>query len=228
MQFRIGDRDPATGLYDVIWPDGSSTRNGVKIFNAAHQFDDVVLATQRSDGMMILDSVKAFAISEQTSQLSALPTPNSQLSTPLSYLTGQIWNNEDQVILPVVSVKFAPGSPTSLAAAAGNFVVRISIDRAQRKDLRVQCELTGTAPSGDYSYVGLDSNLVAVIPAGELFFDVTISPTQNPGGVDETIIVKALARRDYRIGQDNNATATIQGSSAAMLRIVRVSPLILE
>jgi hypothetical protein len=59
MIFRIGERDPATGLFFVILPDGSQKLNGMKIFNAAHQTGDVVLATQRSDGVMILDSAKA-------------------------------------------------------------------------------------------------------------------------------------------------------------------------
>jgi hypothetical protein len=54
VEFRIGDRDPQTGLYEVIYPDGSQTLNGMKIFNAAHQVGDVVRATRRSDGMLLL------------------------------------------------------------------------------------------------------------------------------------------------------------------------------
>jgi hypothetical protein len=205
MQYRIGDRDPATGLYAVIWPDGSSTLNGLKIFNAAHQSGDVVLATQRSDGMLILDSAKAV---ESVSEIGKLGKFGEQ---PIGYLHGQVWNSEDNMILPVVSVKFAPGSPTSLAPNAGNFVVRIEIERPQPRDLPVKCELTGTAPSGDYSYTGLDTDKIAIIPAGLLFKDVTIAPTTNTPQVNETIVVKALSLSTYLIGSDNLAIATISG-----------------
>jgi hypothetical protein len=90
MQFRIGDRDPVTGLYDVIYPDGSHTRNGIKIFNSAHQSGDLVLATQRSDGMMILDSAKAV---ESVSGIGKLEGFGEQ---PIGYLRGQVWNNEEE------------------------------------------------------------------------------------------------------------------------------------
>ena len=99
MIYRIGDRDPVTGLYDVIWPDGSFTRNGVKIFNSAHEFGDVVLATQRSDGMMILDGVKATV----TEVVNTSFTLGGFGEKPVGYLNGQVFNNEDEVILPIVS-----------------------------------------------------------------------------------------------------------------------------
>ena len=226
MQYRIGDRDPVTGLYNVIWPDGSSTLNGVKIFNAAHAVGDVVLATQRSDGMMILDRVKAYD-SITTSQTSEFGLQKFG-EKPSGYLAGQVFNNEDEPILPIVSIEFAPGSPTELAPNAGNFVVRIKIDRPQRRDLRVRIELTGTAPSGDYSYVGLDDDSIdlssrfafAVIPAGDLFFDVVITPTQNQLRVGETIVIRAIKSRDYRIDLDlDRIVATI----IPVLKIVSLS-----
>lgn len=43
---RIGDRDPLTGQYQVIHPNGSVTTNGVKIFNASYPAGQVVRATQ--------------------------------------------------------------------------------------------------------------------------------------------------------------------------------------
>jgi hypothetical protein len=207
MVFRIGDRDPATGLYYVIWPDDSSTLNGVKIFNAAHQAGDVVRVTRRSDGMMMLDGVKAIEVptTDQSISVKELGKP------PEGYLNGQIWNTED-VTLPVVTVNFAPGSPTSLAVGGGSFVVRIAIDRPQRRDLSVKCELTGTAPASDYSYVGLDAtSKIAIISAGALFKDVTITPIANTPQANETIILKALLLSTYRIGANNIATATITG-----------------
>jgi hypothetical protein len=205
MQYRIGDRDPATGLYDVIHPDGSATRNGIKIFNSAHEFGDVVLATERSDGMMILDGVKA--------TLTEVVTTSFGLGgfgeKPVGYLAGQVFNNEEEVILPIASIDFAPGSPTELEPGAGDFVVRIKIDRPQNTDLRVKLELSGTAASGDYTVVGLDGDSIAIVPAGELYFDVAITPTQNSLNLPETAILKLLQDREYRIGQDNIVTATI-------------------
>ncbi len=216
MQFRIGDRDPATGLYCVIWPDGSQMLNGLKIFNAAHAVGDVVLATQRSDGMMVLDSVKAVTdVPTTVTRDLGLQKFGEQ---PVGYLHGQVWNNEDEPILPIVSVKFAPGSPTELAPNAGNFVVRIKIDRPQRRDLRIKVELTGTAPSGDYTVTGLDDDLSVnaqaqplrvVVPVGELYFDVVIRPIQNSLNLPEIAILKLLQDREYRIGPDDSVTATI-------------------
>jgi hypothetical protein len=223
MQFRIGDRDPVSGLYDVIYPDGSHTRNGIKIFNSAHEFGDVVLATQRSDGMMILDGVKATLTEVVTNSFSL----GGFGEKPVGYLAGQVFNNEDEVILPVVSVKFAPGSPTSLAPNAGSFVVRISIDRPQRKDLKIKCELTGTAPVADYTYVGLDVDKFAIVPAGLLFKDVTITPISNTTTTttNETVVIKALILSIYRIGADNIATAIII-DSAVTLKLVQLCPAI--
>jgi hypothetical protein len=208
MQFRIGDRDPVTGLYDVIHPDGSATRNGIKIFNSAHEFGDVVLATQRSDGMMIMDGAKA-TLTEVVNTSFILGGFGEK---PVGYLNGQVFNNEDEVILPTVSVKFAPGSLEQLAPGAGDFVVRIKIDRPQRKDLRVKLEFAGTAIAADYTIVGLAADSptvpIVIIPAGANFADITITPASNVNSA-KTIIVVAMQQREYRIGQDDSVTATI-------------------
>lgn len=203
MQYRIGDRDPVTGLYDVIHPDGSFTRNGIKIFNSAHEFGDVVLATQRSDGMMILDGVKATL----TEVVNTSFTLGGFGEKPVGYLNGQVFNNEDDVILPTVSIEFAPGSPTELAPGAGDFVVRIKIDRPQRRNLRVKCELSGTAASSDYTYTGLDDDLFAVIPAGELYFDVVLAPNEQ-ALLEVTIILAVVASNQYLSG-NQSIVATI-------------------
>lgn len=213
MQFRIGDRDPVTGLYDVIHPDGSFTPNGIKIFNSVHEFGDVVLATERSDGMMILDGVKATVSSAPLTDRFGLGGFGEK---PVGYLNGQVFNNEEEVTLPTASIEFAPGSPEELEPGAGDFVVRIKIDRPQRKDLRVKCELSGTAGSGDYSVVGLDSDFIAIVPAGVDFFDITITPIQNQSGTDLTVIVKAIEDRAYRISQSNGDTATIASPVIAL------------
>jgi hypothetical protein len=205
MQFRIGDRDPVTGLYDVIYPDGSHTRNGIKIFNSAHEFGDVVSPTERSDGMMILDGVKATLTEVVTNRFGL----NGFGEKPVGYLAGQVFNDGEEVILPTVSIEFAPGSPEELAPGAGDFVVRIKIDRPQRRDLRVKCELSGTAASGDYAVAGLDGDSIAIIPAGAEYFDVAITPTQNQSGASETVVVTVVQSSGYRIGQSNNVSATI-------------------
>lgn len=92
MEFRIGDRDPVTGLYAVIWPDGGRTINGIKIYNAAHVVGDVVMATQRSDGMMILDSVKAVQAAVVNTEF-AMKNFDEK---PIGYLSGQVFNNEEE------------------------------------------------------------------------------------------------------------------------------------
>lgn len=99
MELRIGDRNPVTGLYDVIWPDGGVTQNGVKIFNSEHQFGDVVLATQRSDGMMILDGVKATLT--VATELGILKFGEQ----PVGYLNGQVWNEEEEILGTYVKIE---------------------------------------------------------------------------------------------------------------------------
>lgn len=221
MQFRIGDRDPVTGLYYVIWPDGSQMLNGLKIFNAAHAVGDVVLATQRSDGMMILDSVKA------ATDASATVTREFGLQKfgeqPVGYLNGQIWNNEDEVILPTVSIEFAPGSLQELAPQVDTldqipysqrvFVVRIKIDRPQPRDLQVKLGLSGTALSSNYTTVTLPSRALfsgsVKILSGALYADVEIFHSQpNRSGINQTIVLTAISQREYRISKQS-VTATI-------------------
>jgi hypothetical protein len=87
MQLRIGDRDPVTGLYKVIWPDGSSTLNGLKIYNAAHQVGDPVMATRRDDGMLILDNPKAADPQSLT---------GSAVGNRSGYLNGQVFNTPEE------------------------------------------------------------------------------------------------------------------------------------
>ncbi len=86
MQFRIGDRDPVTGLYNVIYPDGSSTPNGIKIYNAEHRVGDIVNATKRGDGMIILDN----PIAADPSSLTVSAAGNRD-----GYLNGQVFNGEE-------------------------------------------------------------------------------------------------------------------------------------
>jgi hypothetical protein len=57
---RIGPRDPETGRYNVISPDGSTARDGIKIFTAEAE-GTPVLATDRTDGLRTIDSLKGAA-----------------------------------------------------------------------------------------------------------------------------------------------------------------------
>jgi hypothetical protein len=52
--FRIGDRDPATGMYWVIGPDGAIAGLGRKLFDEKVQAGDKVTAKPRSDGTWLL------------------------------------------------------------------------------------------------------------------------------------------------------------------------------
>lgn len=52
--FRIGDRDPATGMYWVVAPDGSIAGLGQKLFDEEIQAGDKVTARQRTDGTWLL------------------------------------------------------------------------------------------------------------------------------------------------------------------------------
>lgn len=51
---RIGNRDGATGLWEVIHPDGSITLNGIKTFNTMVPYGTVVLGVPREDGFIAL------------------------------------------------------------------------------------------------------------------------------------------------------------------------------
>jgi hypothetical protein len=138
VEFRIGDRDPVTGLYNVIYPDGSTTRNGLKIFNAAHQTGDLVLATQRSDGMMILDAAKAIDIS--SGEIDREIGVKEFGSKPVGYLAGQVFNNEEEEI-PTLELK------ASIATVyKGDFtIITILFNRPIGRETRVYPVLTGTA-----------------------------------------------------------------------------------
>lgn len=207
MQFRIGDRDPVTGLYDVIWPDGSFTRNGMKIFNSAHEFGDVVQVTRRSDGMLILDGVKA-ADTDGSTPLTEIGLKGFG-EKPVGYLNGQVFNNEEEVILPVVSIDFAPNSPEELEPGDGTFVFRLKLDRVRGKETKVKCKISGTADESDYTIDSGLTDLIASIPAGSEFVDIEISPLVT--AVGGTIIIE-IAPGSYRINTSKDSiTGTIQG-----------------
>jgi hypothetical protein len=144
MQYRIGDRDPVTGLYQVIWPDGGKTLNGLKNFNAVHQTGDVVLATQRSDGMIILDSAKAI----DPASVATL----ASLQQPISYLKGQVFNDEreEKVEDPIV-IKCIPSNSNQLGYQTRQIFPALYCSNTFRVDIPIYPffggQLTELAPS---------------------------------------------------------------------------------
>ncbi len=187
MQFRIGDRDPKTGLYNVIWPDGSQTLNGIKIFNSAHQSGDPVLATQRSDGMLILDS--------KTAIIPEVVIGNPLAPEPDGYLFGQVFNKpgEDLLLLylqigtlsngasdPV----FAPYQTTASVRQDENeqllFAFILRNDRPTPKDLLVRYQIGGTAQeTQDYTIAESAGSLT--LPGGQYYHYIYVTPVDTPG-----------------------------------------------
>ena len=210
MQFRIGARDPVTGLYQVIHPDGTQLLNGIKIFNAVHKEGDLVSVTQRSDGMAILNNINA----KEDPQI--VETRSKEFGVkPIGYLQGQVFNNEDEEITPIVSIEFEPLSQSEIVAGQNQFFnIRISVNKAQRKDLKVIVAVSGTATSSDYStsFLGLDSegNLIVPILGGRLFQNIRIYPIKNPPYKKKTIILQTLRRREYKLSNKTSVTATIK------------------
>jgi hypothetical protein len=192
VEFRIGERDSATGLYQVIWPDGGVTLNGMKIFNAEHRVGDVVQATRRSDGMMILDGPKA--VDEPVGLFGAVPG-----GKPDGYLRGQIWNDEDELAVPSIAIDFAPDTSTVLDRYEGSFTVRITIKEKQSKDLRFRVELAGTAISGvDYSPTDFNPDQEIIIGAGQKYKDISIGPIYAEVDYTNNIIVNLKPSRLYK------------------------------
>lgn len=77
---RIGERDPETGRYQVIAPDGSASRDGLKVFTADAP-GTPVLSTDRTDGLKVLDSRKPI-------DRPYFPEP---LATPPLYREGRVF-----------------------------------------------------------------------------------------------------------------------------------------
>lgn len=81
---RIGDRDPITGRYQVLEPDGGIDPNGIKVFNSQEQYGDRVLPFRRLDGAIGIDSEKG----------SKARTPTAFPKCP-GYLASQVFNCEE-------------------------------------------------------------------------------------------------------------------------------------
>lgn len=84
--YRIGDRDPATGRTELIYPDGSRDGSGLKLYGAAHQSGDRVLAQRRSDGAWLMS---------EASPVPARPFV-SVFKDDRGYLDGRIFDSPGQ------------------------------------------------------------------------------------------------------------------------------------
>lgn len=222
MQYRIGDRDPVTGLYDVIWPDGSSTRNGLKIFNAAHQSGDVVRATRRSDGMIILDSAKAYDIDRLGS---GLANPDL-VEPPVGYLRGQVFNNEPEepVLPPVLSIDIWQGN-ASQSEFAAVWTIRVSCESPATRRIRFGLGRSGTATYPDDYVFDIDPDF-ATIEVGQTNNDFLVTAVPDLlNEAPETIILSLLPLDYARISRSSvaltilpsNFTYTIYGRFTTLL-----------
>lgn len=165
MQLRIGERDSATGLYYVIYPDGSKLLNGMKIFNAAHQLGDVVLATRRSDGMMILEGVKVSGSSDG-GRIDRDVGVEEFGSKPIGYLNGQVFNNEEEIAQKALWRYTANGDsflPTAIDTPTGAAIYvdevilyrnAVVTDRlvSNQKEINVRIEVPATNVSATIVY----------------------------------------------------------------------------
>jgi hypothetical protein len=201
VEFRIGDRDPVTGLYDVIWPDGSFTRNGMKVFNSEHQFGDVVMGTRRSDGMMILDGLMSNHNVMVNNEVLGVQGFGDR---SIGYLHGQTWNDDDEVFLPTVSIAFAPGSPTSLKRGQGSFTIRILLEPIQPRDLKFRIALSGVAEYLVHYTMSVDPTEDIIIPSGSEYREIFITPINNGlyEIISNDIIIAIQPSRLYKIGAD--------------------------
>lgn len=75
---RVGDRDTEYGFQELIEPDGSRRRDGVKTYNANIPSGTPVLATDRSDGLTALSSLKATPSSKLVPKIFGYPEPKKQ------------------------------------------------------------------------------------------------------------------------------------------------------
>lgn len=119
------------------------------------------------------------------------------------------------VILPIVSISLAPGSPSEIDpnnAGGQIFTFRISIDAVQGEDLFVRFQYQGTADT-QLDYVSptttftIDGFACYKIPTGDLFIDIPVYPNPQPNITgDETIILRILQNSSKYLVNVNSQT----------------------
>jgi hypothetical protein len=87
---RIGERDPQSGLHQVVSPEGNKVTQGEKIYSAQHQPGDVVRATRAGgSGVLQLDAINA-------------GVRESAFDNCPGYFNGQVFNCGEEVKKKVV------------------------------------------------------------------------------------------------------------------------------
>jgi hypothetical protein len=188
MEFRIGDRDPTTGLYYVIWPDGSQMLNGIKAFNSEHQSGEVVRATRRSDGMWILDSSKAI---DRSGGASSNPIAQSSIGNVSGSLLGQVFNTEDEPGTDLITIKsvpygwFDPGG-LSTFLGRGSWTERfVSNTSRDLFELNPETNLLETFVTGDLTHVGTLTPVLDALQYDAPYYHFTYEniPSFSMGGI---------------------------------------------
>jgi hypothetical protein len=98
----------------------------------------------------------------------------------------------EPVVLPIVSLSIAPGSPSSInpASIGGQiFVFRISIDTVQTSNFLVKFDFAGTAiDPDDYFFTNPVLNSSFIINPGDTYVDINVFPVANFALTSDKII----------------------------------------
>jgi hypothetical protein len=98
---RIGDRDPVTGNYSALYPDGSETANGRKLYDAHSVRSDRAAGLPLNDGTIGLLGQKGqlspLALPEQEG-VRGIATQGPLKDNNVGYINGQVWNYEEEVV----------------------------------------------------------------------------------------------------------------------------------
>lgn len=99
LVYRIGDRDPATGKYEMIYPDGSKATGAEKLYSAESKPGDRVLAQQRTDGTWLLSEAGA-SRRRKVATVSAMPARGRKRSQVwvLYEFEGGLWVGGHQAV----------------------------------------------------------------------------------------------------------------------------------
>jgi hypothetical protein len=98
---RIGDRDPLTGNYSALYPDGSETANGRKLYDAHSVKGDMATGLPLTDGTIGLLGQKGqlspLTLPEQEG-VRGIATQGALKDNNVGYINGQVWNYEEEVV----------------------------------------------------------------------------------------------------------------------------------
>lgn len=129
---KIGDRDPATGQHRAIYPDGSETASGRKLYDAHANKGDSVTGLPVQDGTIGLLGAKGqlspLAAPEQEGKPRGIETQGPLKTNEVGYLRGQVWNYDEPPKKPVGYLKYLY---TTFNVAANELDIFIAGDRKE-------------------------------------------------------------------------------------------------